>query len=33
MAIARASITAIIPARTRAAANAVRGLLLLLIRP
>jgi hypothetical protein len=33
MAIARASITAIIPARTRSAANAARGLLLLLIRP
>jgi hypothetical protein len=33
MAIARASITAIIPARTRPAANAARGLLLLLIRP
>ncbi len=33
MAIARPSITAPIPARAQAAANALRGLLLLLIRP
>ena len=33
MAIARPSITAPVPARTQAAANALRGLLLLLIRP